>query len=111
MRKVAAGGVERGGCNEEEKLSGVIPGAKRRARSKKRNSVSMKSKRVSLAAAAFALTLTAIPAQPAAAGPKQQAVRKVLAVEQKVEAYCLESFAQFFQCAILFERVKAALPF
>jgi hypothetical protein len=29
----------------------------------------MKSKRLAVAAAAFALTLTAIPAQPAAAGP------------------------------------------
>lgn len=71
----------------------------------------MKSKRVALAAAAFALTLTAIPAQPAAAGPKQQAVKKVLAVEQKVEAFCLASFVQFLECTILFNRAKEALPF
>lgn len=45
----------------------------------------MKTKGLALAATAFALTLTAIPSMPVAAGPKQQAV-------QKIEGFCFAPF-------------------
>lgn len=77
MPMMAAGGVGPGLAANEEELSVGIPGAQRRAKPKIRNIVSMNSKRVALAAAAFALTLTAIPVQPVAAGPKQKAVEMV----------------------------------
>ena len=65
------------------------------------------SKRLSLAAAAFALAISAIPVQPAAAGLKQQAVQKVQAVEQKLKDFAAKVFATFLNiigCLMLSRR-------
>jgi hypothetical protein len=66
----------------------------------------MKSKRLALAAAAFTLTLTAIPAQPAAAGPAAAAKQKV---ERAVENVCGPGISELLFCLDIAQIIKIKL--